>query len=35
MENAQEQVRLSVTLVAPGNNADGAVWAIEQILRAR
>ena len=33
MENAQEQVRQSATLVAPSNNADGAVWAIEQIKK--
>ena len=34
MENAQEAVKQSATLVAPSNDDDGAVWAIEQILRA-
>jgi len=35
MENAQELVKQSATLVAPHNDSDGAVWAIEQILLAR
>ena len=34
MENAQELVKQSATLVAPSNDDDGAVWAIEQILSA-
>jgi Cof subfamily protein (haloacid dehalogenase superfamily) len=35
MENALESVRESANLVAPDNDLDGAVWAIEQILNAR
>ncbi len=35
MENAQQQVRDSANLVAPHNDQDGAVWAIQQILKAR
>ena len=32
MENAQDSVRRHAALVAPSNDNDGAVWAIEQIL---
>ncbi|NLI52802.1 MAG: Cof-type HAD-IIB family hydrolase [Clostridiales bacterium] len=35
MENANETVRGSASLVAPHNDSDGAIWAIEQILAAR
>ncbi|MEZ4628506.1 MAG: HAD-IIB family hydrolase [Eubacteriales bacterium] len=35
MENAQENVRKSASLVAPHHDCDGAVWALEQILNAR
>lgn len=35
MENALEFVRQSASLVAPDNDSDGAVWAIQQILSAR
>ena len=35
MENALEHVRTSATLVAPHNDRDGAVWAIQQIIQAR
>jgi hydroxymethylpyrimidine pyrophosphatase-like HAD family hydrolase len=35
MENAQDDVKAAATLIAPGNNDDGAVWAIEQILQAK
>jgi len=35
MENALDSVRESADLVAPDNDLDGAVWAIEQILNAR
>lgn len=35
MENALEEVKQAVTLVAPGNNEDGAVWAICKILNAQ
>ena len=34
MENAQDSVKQSATLVAPSNDDDGAVWAVEQILQA-
>ncbi len=34
MENAQDPVKQSATLVAPSNDDDGAVWAIRQILSA-
>jgi len=34
MENALDFVRQSADLVAPDNDLDGAVWAIEQILNA-
>ena len=35
MENALENVKASAALIAPHNDNDGAVWAIEQILSAR
>ena len=35
MENALDSVRESADLVAPDNDLDGAVWAIERILNAR
>ncbi len=35
MENAQQCVKDSATLVAPDNDSDGAVWAIAQILRSK
>lgn len=35
MENALDFVRESADLVAPGNDRDGAVWAIQQIIQAR
>ena len=35
MENAEEAVRASADLVAPHNDLDGAVWAIDQILQSR
>ena len=35
MENALDFVRQSADLVAPDNDLDGAVWAIQQILNAR
>ena len=34
MENASQIVRSSATLVAPSNDSDGAVWAIDKIIRA-
>ena len=34
MENALDIVKQSATLVAPSNDNDGAVWAIQQILLA-
>jgi Cof subfamily protein (haloacid dehalogenase superfamily) len=33
MENAKSSVKDAATLVAPTNDNDGAVWAIEQILQ--
>lgn len=33
MENAKNSVKAAATLVAPSNDSDGAVWAIEQILQ--
>ncbi len=35
MENALDSVRENANLIAPDNDLDGAVWAIEQILNAR
>jgi Cof subfamily protein (haloacid dehalogenase superfamily) len=35
MENAQQSVKDAATLVAPSNDSDGAVWAIEQVLKAK
>ncbi len=35
MENAHESVRQNADLVAPHNDSDGAVWAVEQILQVR
>ena len=35
MENALDSVKASASLIAPHNDNDGAVWAIEQILSAR
>ena len=35
MENAQQRVKDAASLVAPGNDRDGAVWAIERILQAK
>ena len=35
MENAQEDVKRAAALIAPSNNEDGAVWAIEQILSTK
>ena len=35
MENAQQSVKDAATHVAPSNDSDGAVWAIEQILKAK
>ena len=35
MENAQQSVKDAATLVAPSNDRDGAVWAIEQIINAK
>ncbi len=35
MENALDSVRESANLVAPDNDLDGAVWAIQQILNAQ
>lgn len=35
MENAQDAVKQSATCVAPSNDQDGAVWAIQQILSAK
>ena len=34
MENASEMVRTSAKLVAPSNDSDGVIWAIEQIVNA-
>ena len=34
MENALDSVRESADLVAPDNDLDGAVWAIQQIIDA-
>jgi len=35
MENALPTVKAAATLVAPANDEDGAVWAIQQILNAK
>lgn len=35
MENAQDSVRRHAALIAPSNDNDGAVWAIEQIVSTR
>ena len=34
MENASEHVRTSAMLVAPSNDSDGVIWAIERIINA-
>lgn len=34
MDNALDAVKKSATLIAPHNDNDGAVWAIQQILKA-
>ncbi len=33
MENAKSCVKAAATLVAPSNDSDGAIWAIDQILQ--
>jgi len=35
MENALDSVKQAATCIAPSNNDDGAVWAIQQILNAK
>ena len=35
MENAKQSVKDAATLVAPHNDRDGAVWAIEKIINAK
>ena len=35
MENAKQSVKDAASLVAPSNDRDGAVWAIERILQAK
>ena len=34
MENAKSSVKEAATLIAPPNDSDGAIWAIEQIMSA-
>jgi Cof subfamily protein (haloacid dehalogenase superfamily) len=34
MENAKSSVKAAATLIAPTNDSDGAIWAIEQIMSA-
>ena len=34
MENAQDSVKAAADRIAPGNDNDGAAWAISQILSA-
>ena len=35
MGNAAEEIKSAARLIAPDNNHDGAVWAIQQVLTAR